>query len=151
MIIGDERTYQLLYAYDEDFRELFKVKAQFVTQVQREDAIISNYAHFISSLCRRENLRHFGADAVARLLDEAARMADDQQKITTRFAGVADLVREAAFWAGKNDHELVTAEDVRQAVEEQLGRVDYAAEQYVQTIQDGVILIETTGEALWAR
>ncbi|MCD6520499.1 MAG: AAA family ATPase [Anaerolineae bacterium] len=144
VIIGDELVYQLLYIHDEDFRELFKVKAQFAVDLPRDEAA-DDYARFIGDLCRREGLRHFDPTAVARLIDEAARLADSQKKVTTHFADVADLVREASFWAERNGRELVTEEDVRAAVQERTYRLNYAAERYVETVQDGVILIDTEG------
>ncbi len=145
VIIGDERLYQLLYAYDEDFRELFKVKAQFATRMPRGEESPQEYARFVGDLCRRENLHHFDSGAMASLYDEAARWAEDQNRVTTRFADVADLVREASFWAEKSERESVTAEDVRKAVAERTHRLNYASERYRETIQDGVILIDTTG------
>jgi lon-related putative ATP-dependent protease len=145
VIIGDERTYQVLYAYDEDFRELFKVRAQFVTRIPRQDQAVKDYAEFVADICRRENLRPFDPGAVARIMDEAARLADDQGKLSTHFAEIADMIREAAFWASKHEREVVTADDVRKVVEERRVQLGYAAEQYVQTIQDGVIFIATEG------
>jgi len=148
VIIGDARLYQLLFALDEDFRELFKVKAEFTTTMPRDEQGCLDYAAFVGDLCRGEGLGHFAPSAVARIIDEASRLANDQHKVTTRFADVADLVREAAFWARRADHELVLADDVRLAMEERTHRLDLAAERYVDTIQEGVILIDTEGEAV---
>ena len=145
VIIGDERLYQALSAYDEDFSELFKVKAQFVTRTARTEGTAQNIAQFVGDVCRRENLRHFAPSGVARIVQESARLADDQEKVTTRFSAIVDLIREASFWAGRTDHDLVTAEDVKAAVAERVYRLNYAAERYVETIQDGVILIDTEG------
>lgn len=148
IIIGDERLYQLLYAYDEDFRELFKIKAEFVMVMDRDQETALQYAHFIGDLCRREGLRHFDAGAVARILDEAARLADDQYKVITRFADVADLVREASFWAGRAGRDIVQADDVRTAVNERIARLDYIAKRFVERISEGIILIDTDGAAV---
>ena len=145
VVIGDERLYQALYVYDEDFRELFKVKAEFATTMPRNEQACQEYALFVGSLCRIENLRHFDPGAVCRVIDEAARMADDQHKVITRFADVADLVCEASFWATRAGHGLVAAEDVRMVVDERTHRLNQAAERYVETIKEGVILIDTTG------
>ncbi len=145
VIIGDERLYQLLHLYDEDFRELFKVKAEFAVTMPRDEKAAYEYALFVGDLCRREGLRHFDPGAMCEILDEAARLADDQYKVITRFAEVADLVREASFWAGRAGHELVTAEDVRAAIRERDYRLSQAAERYRETIKEGVILISTQG------
>jgi len=148
VIIGDARLYQLLFALDEDFRELFKVKADFVATMPRDEQGCQDYAALVGDLCRQESLVHFAPSAVARIIDEAARLANDQEKVTTRFADVADLVREAAYWARSAGHELVVADDVRKAVDERLYRLNRAAERYVETVQEGVILIDTEGEAV---
>lgn len=145
VIIGEERIHRLLHAYDEDYRELFKVKAQFATQMSRDEKTAAEYAQLVGDLCRNEGLRHFDPTAVARLLDEAARLAGDQQKLTTRFADVADLVRESSFLASRAGREVVISDDVRAAVDERTYRRSYAAERYVEMIQDGVILIDTSG------
>lgn len=148
VIIGDELLYNLLYTYDEDFRELFKVRAQFVSQITRDTQSALDYARFIGTLCHQESLRHFDPASVACVIDEASRLVEDQGRISTRLAQVADLVREASFWAQKAQHDLVQVEDVRAAVTERVARRSYAAERYRETIQDGVILLDTKGSAV---
>jgi lon-related putative ATP-dependent protease len=145
VIIGDEYLYHLLYAYDEDFHELFKVRAQFATRMDLKDGAPDQYARFVGDLCRRENLCHFDPSAVARLLDEAAALAEDQERVTTRFADVADLVRESSFWARRAGRGLVTALDVRKAIDERVYLREYALQRYLETLQDGVVLLDTQG------
>ncbi len=148
VIIGDEFLYQMLHSYDEDFRELFKIKAQFGHTMPREEDTPEQFAQFVSKLCHEEDLHHFDAGAVARLVDESSRMADDQEKVTTRFADVADLVREASSWAQRAGRQVVTAEDVRRTMEERTYRLEYAAKEYRKRIQEGVLLIDTDGSAV---
>jgi lon-related putative ATP-dependent protease len=145
VIIGEEMIYQLLYIYDEDFRELFKVKAEFNIRVPRTEETARDYARFINDLCEREDLLHFGAEAVARLYDEAARLSGDQEKVTTRFAAMADLVRESSYWAKKAGHDLVTADDVRRAVGEQIYRLELNKQRYLENILDKVVFVDTEG------
>jgi lon-related putative ATP-dependent protease len=145
VIIGDEYLYQLLYAYDEDFRELFKVRSQFVTRMDLDQDTPNLYARFVGDLCRREGLKHFDPSAMARLLDEAAVQVEDQSRVTTRFADVADLVREASFWATHSGRDLVTAADVKRSVDERTLMRDHASRRYIETLQDGVVLIDTSG------
>ena len=148
VIIGDQRLYQLLYAFDEDFGELFKVKAEFASTMGRDEEVGRDYALFVGDLCQREGLRHFDPGAVARLLEEASRLAEDKGRVTARFASVADLVREASFWAGRAGRDLVTAPDVRTVVDERTYRLNHAVERYIDRVQDGVILIDTEGSAV---
>lgn len=145
VVIGDDRLYQLLYQYDEDFRELFKVKSEFAASVRLDQETGRDYALFIGDLCRRENLRHFAPEAVSSVVEQSARLVEDQQRVTTRFADVADLVREACLFAERAGHELVMREDVRTAVAERRYRAEYVAERYRETIQDGVIFVDTQG------
>ena len=148
VIIGDEQLYDLLYTYDEDFRDLFKVRAQFVSQIQRDAQTAEDYAQFIGTLCRHENLRHLNSSAVGYIIDEAARLVEDQGRISTRLSQVADLVRESSFWAEKTGHDVVQVDDVRSTTQERTFRRSYAAERYREAIQDGVMLIEVTGHKI---
>ncbi|MCE5259277.1 MAG: AAA family ATPase [Chloroflexi bacterium] len=148
VIIGDEQLYDLLFTYDDDFRELFKVKAQFVSQIPRDAQTAQNYAQFIGTLCKQEALRHFTPEAVGQVIDEASRLVEDQGRVSTRLAQVADLVRESSFWAQKAQHELVQIEDVRATIQERVLRRAYVAERYRESIQDGIILIRTEGNAV---
>ncbi|MFO7696002.1 MAG: AAA family ATPase [Anaerolineae bacterium] len=148
VIIGDARLYQLLYSLDEDFRELFKVKAEFAGTMNRSTDALHDLASFVAAMCRQEKLAHFGPDAVARLSEESARLADDQAKLTTRFSALADLVRESAFWAGRDGHALVTAGDVEHAVSDREHRMNYVQERMIESIEEGTILIDTQGEAV---
>ena len=145
VLIGDERLYQLLYALDEDFRELFKVKAEFTTRTDLDDDLAESYARFIGDLCRRESLPPYGPDAAAQVIEEASRYAEDQEKATVRMAQVADMVREAAYWAKQAGADLVTAEHVRKAIAQRTVRQEAAAERYRESIAQGSIFIDTQG------
>ncbi len=145
VIIGDQRLYQLLYALDEEFSELFKVKAEFVVDMRRDEDNLHSLADFVGDICRRENLTHFDPTAVARLAEESGRAASDQEKLTTRFAAMADLVRESAYWAQRAGRMLATSEDVEQAINMRQRRMDYAKERYLEAIHEGTLLIDTEG------
>jgi len=148
VLIGEGQVLQLLTAYDDDFRELFKVQAQFVGTMSRNDDTAEDYAHLVGNLCRKDDLLPFGPDALARIIDQSARWAGDQQKLTTRFSAVADLVREAAFWAGRHGHDVVNAEDVARAVDESHYRLSYAAQRSIEAIEEGLTLISTRGSVV---
>jgi predicted ATP-dependent protease len=148
VMIGDARYYQALYSLDEDFRELFKVKAEFGSEMERSQDATLELASFVARLSNQEELLQFDASAVARLSDESARLADDQSKLSTRFSALSDLVREAAYWAGHAGHPLVTAADVEHAVLDREQRLNYIQQQMVEAIEQGTIVIETTGQAV---
>lgn len=148
VIITEEWLYQLLNMADQDFREQFKVKAEFHSTMPRTRETALEYARFIADLCRNDHLPPFDAAAVAKVLEEGSRAADDQEKLTTRMASIADLVRQAAYWAQRAGRPTVSAEDVSRAVGEAHYRLSHIAEQFVERIDEEVVLISTDGSAV---
>jgi lon-related putative ATP-dependent protease len=148
VLIGSPFLYYLLHALDEDFRELFKVKVDFDESLPRTPEIEGLYARFIGGVCRDASLRHFTAAGVARLVERCARLVGHQDRLSSRMGELRDLVREAAFWAGRRGHALVDAGDVDQAVAEQIHRADLLEERVRRLIEEGTLLIATDGEAV---
>ena len=99
IMIGHQFIYHQLYGVDEDFRKIFKVKADFDSEMARDAQALQNYASFISSRCHDENLLHFDPSGVAEVVEYGAWLVDDQEKLSARFSDVADIVREASYWA----------------------------------------------------
>jgi len=145
VLIGDPLAYSLLYLYDMDFRELFKVKAEFDTQMDRNEENIRKYGSFVCGLCRKENLKHLDASAIAKLVEYSSRLAENQGKLSTRFAEVADAIREASYYATQEGASYVSANHIRRAVEERFYRSGLVQERIKELIAKGVLLIETLG------
>jgi len=145
-LIGNPRYYHLLYGYDEVFREIFKVKADFDYQVDRDAAAIARFGPFVARLVEREQLLPFSAASVAALLDESSRFVEDQQKLSLRFGELNDLIHEAAYWARQDSAEQVDARHVDQAVEEAEFRASLTKERVQELIQRDVLMIDTAGE-----
>ncbi len=148
ILIGDPSLYQQLFAVDPEFRELFKVKADFDYTMPRTDVNLRNYAGFFSTLVINENLKHLDASAVARLLEHGSRLAEDQNKLSTQFGLIADVVREANFYASQENSKYVTAKHVERAIEEKIYRTDLSQEKLQEYIERNVILVSTEGEAV---
>jgi lon-related putative ATP-dependent protease len=148
VLVGDGRLYYLLFALDEDFCELFKVKADFAVQMDWSDETAMQVARFIAMRCMDERLRHFDPSGVARVVEHASRMVSDQRKLATRFGDLVDLLREASYWAGTHDRELVCGADVSQAIEEKTFRSNRIQERIREMITDGTILVDTEGEVV---
>jgi len=148
VLIGPPQLYYMLYGLDEDFRELFKVKAEFDVRMDRNDESVRNYVSFVCMLCRREDLRPLAAGAVAKVVEYGSRTAEDQQKLTTRFSEVADVIREANFWAQREGSPQVAVAHVRKAIEEKIYRSNLIEERIQESIQRGMFLVDTTGEAV---
>jgi lon-related putative ATP-dependent protease len=145
VLIGDPATYYLLYAYDEQFEKLFKVRADFAEEMAWSAENEVQIARFIHHQCQVEGLPHFDLSAVAEVVEYSARLVEDQRKLTTRFAHVNDIVVEAAFWARQGGRSLVTAQDVTRAIDERVYRSSLFEERMREMITDGSIMIDTTG------
>jgi len=148
VLIGDPRTYYLLYSLDEDFQELFKVKADFAVDMDWSSENLEKLALFIHDRCHEENLKHFELGAVAKVVEHASRLVEDQEKLTTRFGQLTDIIHEANYWADRNDHDLVTAADVQQAIEEKVYRANQIEERIREQIDKGMIMVDTEGEVV---
>jgi lon-related putative ATP-dependent protease len=146
IIIGDPYLYEQLYVLDMEFNELFKVKADFDTTMDRTEENMQQYAAFVCSLCQKENLKHLDGSGLAKLIEHSSRLAEDQQKLSTRFAEVADVVREANFYAAEENSEFVTGVHVKKAVEEKIYRSKLIQEKIEEMIQRGILLIDTDAE-----
>jgi lon-related putative ATP-dependent protease len=148
VLIGDPLAYYLLHEHDEDFRKLFKVQADFGTEFERTPETCMHYAQFVAARCHQENLPHFEPQAVGRIVEHGSRLAGHQAKLSTRFGDIADLVREASYWARRSGHEQTTAEDVQFALDAQTQRANRAEERLQDMIDEGAIRVVVDGEAV---
>jgi predicted ATP-dependent protease len=148
IMVGDPFRYRALAAVDPDFRETFKVKADFDNEAGRSQDHITAFACFISDYCNREKLRHFEAGAVARVIEDCARRADDQHKLSTRFSDMADLLVECDYWAGRDNAALVTAAHVERALEEKTFRLNLIEKRLQEMIAEGTILVDVDGDVI---
>ena len=147
VLLGDPMLYYLLFAYDPDFRELFKVKVDFNLETPRTPQTTEQYARFIGTVCREESLRHLDPSGVAHVIEHAARLVEHQEKLITKFGDIVDLLRQSNHWAEQNGHALVTAADVRQALDEKVWRANQVQQRLQDVIVEGTLLIDTTGAA----
>ncbi|HXV84458.1 MAG TPA: AAA family ATPase [Candidatus Binatia bacterium] len=145
IMIGDPHLYRTLATLDPDFRETFKVKADFDFKIDRSPENIVAFACFIRDYCNRENLRHFDPSGVARVIEQCARAVDDQDKLSTRFSDVADMLIESDYWASKENTELVSAKHVERAIVEKTFRLNLIEKRLQELIADGIILVAVDG------
>jgi predicted ATP-dependent protease len=148
VLIGSGELYELMHALDEDVRELFRIKADFDVQMTWEQDEPARYASFISAQVAREGLRHFDAGAVARVVEDGARRAAHQGKLSTRFQDIADVVTEASHWAARDGAEVVAAEHVEQAIRERRSRSDLLEQRLAEMVDEGALHIELHGSAI---
>ena len=148
VVTGDPLAYFLLSAYDEEFWEMFKVKADFDVQIARTRENALAYAGFICACCQRDGLRHFDRTAVARVVEQGSRMVDDQEKLSARFGRLCDLIVEADYWAGQAASSIVSAQHVERAIGEKIYRLNLIEERIRELITRGVIMVDVTGSVV---
>ncbi len=148
VLVGSGELYGLMHALDEDVAELFRVRADFDVQMLWGDEELASYAAFISAEVAREGLRHFDASAVARIVEQGARRAAHQGKLSTRFQETAELLTEASHWAARTGAELVGAEHVEQAICERRTRSNLLEQRLAEMIDEGTLHIELEGGAV---
>ncbi len=146
VVIGDAHLYQMLYAYDEDFRKIFKVKADFDSTMAKNATAIQNYAKFVKKICDDEELMPFSDSGVAEVIEYGVRLAGRQNKISTRFSDIADLMREAQYWAKQDESSAVSDVHVQKAISEKHYRSKMFEDKIQEMIEEGVLMIEIEGK-----
>ena len=148
ILIGDPYLYQMMFQMDPDFKELFKIKAEFDTVMERTDEKVGQYASWVCSLCERENLKHLDGTGIAKLVEYSSRVADDQYKLSIQFAHIADIIREANFYAAQENSEFITGNHVKKAIEEKVYRSKLIQEKIQEMIKRGFFLIDTVDQSV---
>ena len=145
IVLGSAFLYHLLYTWDEEFHEIFKLRADFNPVMQRDEDHQLAYAQWVGNLCNEEGLPHFDRSGIERLIEFGARQAGDRDKVLASYAEIADLVREAAFWTRKEDRQLVSARHVEKALESRVFRSNRVEEDIRELIAKGTILVNIDG------
>lgn len=148
IIIGDYITYHILYAYDEEFKKIFRIKADFDTEMERNKENILKIASFVAYQCREENLLPFHRDALGAIIDLSSRIADEKNKLTAGFNELVEIIYEADGWASSEGKDIVTKEDVEKAILKKQYRNNAYEERLLELIDNGTILIDTEGEKI---
>jgi lon-related putative ATP-dependent protease len=145
ILIGNPYLYNLLFAYDEDFRKLFKVYADFDVEMDNNQLNNQKLSGFISSTVKRENLKHFDRSAVREVVVYSSRLAGSQKKLTTRFSEIVELLCEADVWATLDNSQVISEQHIRQAIAEKRYRSNKYEEKLREMFADGTLLIDTDG------
>ena len=145
ILIGDPSLYTLLYRLDEDFREIFKIRADFDSEMPNAPESIGSYLSFIRAMCDRDTLLPFGLEAVREVVEYGVRLAGRQSKLSTQFSVLADVLRESSYWAASEHEREVAGEHVRKAIDERIERLRLIEEKIQEMIHDGSILIDAEG------
>lgn len=143
ILIGDRTVYYLLCALDPDFLELFKVQADFDDELPRTPEQELLIVRFLGTVARREGLRPLDPSGAARMIEHAARLAGDGERISTHLRSLTDVLREADHVAGRAGRGHVEREDVQRAVDAQTWRASRVRERILEAIDRGTILLAT--------
>ncbi len=145
VMIGDTYVYNLLYFLDEDFKKIFKIKAEFDSEMKKDDQAVSDYVRFIKKITDEDNLYPMDKEGIAALVEYATRIAGRQKKLSTRFHVIADVIRESNYWAKKSGKTIISREAVEKAVRERFERVSLIEDKIQEMIEEGTIMIDTEG------
>ena len=148
VLVGDRILHYLLTAYDPEFRDLFKISADFEGSMERDGNSNALYARVIASLARRESLRPLSKPGVVRVIEHSSRLTEDSEKLSTHLRSLTDLIIEADYWAGENGRRVIEGSDVQTAIDSQFHRADQIRERLYEAIRRGTILVEIAGEAV---
>jgi lon-related putative ATP-dependent protease len=146
IVIGSSYIYNILYEYEEDFQKLFKIRADFDYEMDYNAENIKSLAKYIKGFAEREKTAPFDIGAVSKVIEYASRVAENQNKLTTRFNKIVELLCESATWAKLEGAEIITLEHVRKAIYEKINRSDMYEEKMNEIIEKNIIMIDTVGK-----
>lgn len=145
ILIGERILYYLLHNYDPDFQELFKVTADFEDEIPRIEENIYLYAQMIGTIAKRHNLFPLAPNAVARVIEQSSREISHSQKLSTHIRTIADLLKEADYWAKKENRSIVEDSDINRVIQSRIKRLNRIQMKLYEQIDEETIMINTTG------
>ncbi len=148
VILADSLLYGLLLHYDEDVPKIFKVRADFDHVMNRTGDSIRRFCEFIRAVTRREELRPFDPGGVAALLEQVVRMSGRKEKLSTSFPLITDLIREADYWAAREDAGVIGEKHVDKAIRARIHRSNLIEEKIQEMIDRRSIMIDTRGSVV---
>jgi lon-related putative ATP-dependent protease len=145
ILLGERQLYYALTQADPDFLDLFKVAADFDDEFVRDDETVRQYAHLIATIVKQEELLPFDRGAVCRVIEHAARLVEDRERVTARMQTIEDLLLEADHWASLAGADTVSLPHVQQALDAQIYRNDRIRERMQEEVLRQTIFIDTEG------
>lgn len=148
IMIGPFHLYNLLYEYDEDFKKIFKIRADFDSTMDAKKEAIKEYANFIKKIVEQEELTHCDRGACMEVIKYGMRIAGKQNRLSTEFNHIADLVREANYYAKKDSSSVITEQYIEKAINERWERSKLIEEKIQELLTDGTIMVDTSGSVI---
>lgn len=148
IMIGSDYFYEVLSECDEEFDKFFKIRAEFDYEMSRTEENINKIAKFIKGFVEREHSLEFDVDAVCAIIEYSSRSAARQDKLSTRFNYLSEILGEAYTWAKLEDAEIITAKHIQKAIYEKEQRRSFYKEKLNEMLDEGVIMIDTSGNEI---
>ncbi|MGM0367816.1 MAG: Lon protease family protein [Actinomycetota bacterium] len=148
ILIGRPLFYNLLFNYDNDFKKLFKVKADFDWVMDKNKDNVKKYASFVCTFCNKENLKHLHVSAVAKIIEHGLRISSDKEKLSTKFSEIGDIIYEANYYAQEEDSKYINSGHIQKAINEKIYRSNLIQEKIQEMIERSTILIDISGEVV---
>jgi len=145
VLIGDEDIYNILFIQDEEFKKIFKIKSEFDSEMPKSEEAFKDYIRFIKKISNEDSLLPFDRTGMAAVIEYGTRLAGRHKKLSTRFHHIADVLREADYWAKKDAKDTVGSSHVEQAIRERFERVSLIEDKIQEMIEEGSIMIDTAG------
>ena len=145
IVIGSDSIYQTLISVDNDFKKLFKIKVEFEDDAPFSQENMNKLAQVVHGFCLAEELPPLDRSGMAKIIEFASRLADDQSKLSTRFSEITQVVGEAATLAKLRREKIITGKIVDEALKQRLERAQKYSEKYMEMIDSHTLLIDTTG------
>lgn len=145
ILIGDANMYYTLLSLDEDFSKLFKVKVEFEEDAPKTDENIQKLSQFIGNYCKNSEILDLDKEAMAKIVEFASRLADDKDKISTKFNEISQIVAESSTWAKMAKKKIITKEFIQKALDQRVERIKKYDSRYLEMIKENTLLISTDG------
>ncbi|QFR49606.1 AAA family ATPase [Sulfurimonas lithotrophica] len=146
VLIGERMLYYLLYQYDPDFKELFKVSADFEDEMPRDEKNIKLYARMIGTISKQDNLLPLTPEAVSMVIEQSSRNISNSLKLSTHLRTLSDILKEADYYSRELSHEAIEKKDIEKALKAQNNRKNRIQTKLYDLIDDGTLMIDLSGD-----
>ncbi len=148
VVTGDPYLYELLYIYDDRFKQMFKIKAHLDDQTERNRASMRQSMHCMARFCEEEDLKHVDRTGMARLIEYSLELTGNKDKMTLKLGAIADIVKEANYWAVQEKSKYIHGSHVEKALEKKRYRANLVEDRVQELIKKDIFWVETDGYRL---
>ncbi|UCE25026.1 MAG: AAA family ATPase [Candidatus Zixiibacteriota bacterium] len=148
VLIGEPEIYRLLWRLDEDFKKIFKVKAEFDSVMKHNRSNLTQYFEFVRKVVDDENLPTFEVSGMQAICEYGMRLSGRRDRLTTRFTPISDMIKESAFCLQQRKGRRVSRDDVYCAIRNRRSRINLVEEKMQEMFDDKDLLVSTSGTAV---